>query len=178
MSVHQEEPSGSFFVGHAEGDEARGAPQADDDTWVAHCDGGAWPNPGAMGIGAVLTAPTGEVHRLSQRLSGSGCNNEAEWRAAVAVLSFALKQGARNLRLHTDSTQVRDHLSQPHATALPSALQTWVDEARAQAARLTHFSVQWVPRHRNAQADALARKALGLPPKQVRTPHPRARRRG
>jgi len=170
MPERPEEPSGSFFVGP--GDEA------DDATWVAHCDGGAWPNPGAMALGAVLTSPSGEVHRLSQRLCGSGCNNEAEWRATVAVLGLALKLGARALRLHTDSTQVRDHLSRTDAPSLPRALQTWVTEARALAASLTCRTGQWVPRHRNAQADALAREALGLPPKPTRTPHPKARRRG
>ena len=168
MPVSQEEPAGSFFVGERASEEA---------TWVAHCDGGAWPNPGVMAMGAVLTSPTGEVHRLSQRLSGHGCNNEAEWRATVAVLAFALKHGARGLHLHTDSTQVRDHLGQQGASALPPALQTWVDEARSLAGGLSHFSVQWVPRHRNAQADALARQALGLPPKAVQTPHPRTRRK-
>ena len=170
MPAHQEEPSGSFFVGNDD--------EADDAPWVAHCDGGAWPNPGAMALGAVLTSPTGEVHRLSQRLSGSGCNNEAEWRATVAVLRFALEQGARRLRLHTDSTQVRDHLSQAPLPPLPPTLQPWADEARALAKSLPHLTVQWVPRHRNAQADALARQALGLPPKPVQTPHPKARRRG
>lgn len=171
MPAHQEEPSGSFFHAH----ETHGTGDA---TWVAHCDGGAWPNPGAMALGAVLTSPNGEVHRLSQRLSGSGCNNEAEWRATVAVLDLALRHGARGLCLHTDSTQVRDHLSQPQAPALPPALQTWVNEARALAALINHFTVKWVPRHRNAYADALAREALGLPPKPVQTPHPKARRRG
>ncbi len=178
MPVRQKEPSGSFFVPHSDGDDAHAAHPADDATWVAHCDGGAWPNPGTMALGAVLTSPTGEVHRLSQRLSGTGCNNEAEWRATVAVLGFAFQHGARNLHLHTDSTQVRDHLSQPDSPVLPPALQTWVDEARALACGLTQLTVQWVPRHRNAQADALARQALCLPPKPVQTPHPKARRRG
>jgi len=72
---------------------------------------------------------------------------------------------------------VRDHLCRAGAPALPPTLQTWVDEARSLAGDLSHFSVQWVPRHRNAQADALARQALGLPPKAVRTPHPRTRRK-
>ncbi|MCH8178658.1 MAG: ribonuclease HI family protein [Proteobacteria bacterium] len=180
MPARTEEPSGSFFLGPVDGHTDADAP-----TWVAHCDGGAWPNPGAMALGAVLVSPTGAVHHLSQRLSGSGCNNEAEWRATVATLREALALGARALRLHTDSTQVRDHLnahlSQDGAgqppPALPVALQAWVDEARALAWRLDDFCVRWVPRHRNGQADALARQALGLPPKPVLTPHPRARRR-
>lgn len=167
MLARTEEPSGSFFLG-----------SADVPTWVAHCDGGAWPNPGSMAMGAVLLAPTGEVHQLSQRLAGSGCNNEAEWQATVLTLRHAVALGARVLLLHTDSTQVRDHLLAHQALpALPMALQPWVDEARRLAMRLEHFSVRWVPRHRNGPADALARAALGLPPKPVTTPHPRARRK-
>ena len=170
MPAHHEEPSGSFFVG------ATDAP-----AWVAHCDGGAWPNPGTMALGAVLVSPTGEVHQLSQRLSGSGCNNEAEWQATVVTLRQALALGAHALLLHTDSTQVRDHLATGRACtpppSLPPALQTWANEARRLAARLATFQVRWVPRHRNGQADALARQALGLPPKPVQTPHPRARAR-
>jgi len=170
MPAHPEEPSGSFFLASALAPDGE-AP------WLAHCDGGAWPNPGTMAIGAVLTSPTGEVFTLSQRLSGSGCNNEAEWRATVGTLRLALTHGVRSLRLHTDSTQVRDHLDHPGLPALPPTLQTWVDEARGLVAQLSHFSVQWVPRHRNGQADALARQALGLPPKAVQTPHPKARPR-
>jgi ribonuclease HI len=168
MPVKQEEPLGSFFLG-SEDDEAG--------TWLAHCDGGAWPNPGAMALGAVIISPAGSVHQLSQRLVGIGCNNEAEWRATLAVLKFALQQGAQDLRLHTDSTQVRDHLTQPGAHALPPALQAWANEARTHAANLRRFDVQWVPRHRNSQADALAREALGLLPKPAQTPHPKRRRR-
>jgi ribonuclease HI len=169
MPAHQEEPSGSFFVSAADAESA---------TWIAHCDGGAWPNPGAMAVGAVLTSPEGDVHHLSQRLSGIGCNNEAEWRATVCALRCAIDHGAQALKLHTDSTQVRDHLLNPDAPALPPKLQAWVHEARELADRLTKLTVQWVPRHRNAAADALARQALGLPPKLVHTPHPKTRRRG
>lgn len=173
MPAHAKEPSGSFFV------EA-----GDAQAWVAHCDGGAWPNPGAMALGAVLVSPAGEVHQLSQRLSGSGCNNEAEWQATVVTLRQALALGAQALLLHTDSTQVRDQLdagsTRPPPPALPPALQAWANEARMLTARLVSFHVRWVPRHRNGPADALARQALGLPPKPVQTPHPRsrARRRG
>ncbi len=186
MPTRHEEPSGSFFVALGREDGLRHATSerpepeacwAGEAPWLAHCDGGAWPNPGAMAMGAVLTSPSGEVHRLSQRLTGNGCNNEAEWRAAVAVLGFALQHGARSLHLQTDSTQVRDHLSLRGHPALPPSLQAWVEEARALAERLNHLTVKWVPRHRNAQADALARQALGLPPKAVQTPHPKARRR-
>lgn len=164
----EEEPEGSFFVDD---------PRAEAGTWIAHCDGGAWPNPGAMAVGAVLTSPAGVVHSLSRRLSGIGCNNEAEWRATVAVLELALQHGARNLLLHTDSTQVRDQLCHPGSPPLPTRLQALVEEARKVAARLPKLDVRWLPRHRNAGADALARQALGLPPKPVQTPHPSMRGR-
>ena len=169
MPESKKEPAGSFF--HERDDGAEG-------TWIAHCDGGAAPNPGAMALGAVITSPAGEVHQLSQRLPGSGCNNESEWCASLAVLAFVLQQGAQGLVLHTDSTQVRDQLSAPDAPALPHALQQLADEARSLVTQLKRFQVQWIPRHRNSHADALARAALGLPPKPVQTPHPKRKRRG
>jgi len=167
MPVSQEEPAGSFFVGERASEEA---------TWVAHCDGGAWPNPGTMAIGVVLVSTEGLAHTVSKRLATCGCNNEAEWQAAVVALDCAWSRGARVLHLHTDSTQIRDHLQSLAAKPLPDALQGWVLEARMRVAQFKHVRVTWVPRHRNAQADALARAALGLPPKLTLVPHPRARR--
>jgi ribonuclease HI len=51
------------------------------------------------------------------------------------------------------------------------------DEARALMGRFERASVHWLPRHRNAEADALARAALGLGPKPAHKPTSRRRRR-
>ena len=44
--------------------------------WVVYCDGSAMPNPGRMGLGAVITAPDGTRHTLSQATDSRGCNND------------------------------------------------------------------------------------------------------
>src|SRR5690606_15707159 len=50
-------------------------------TWLIHCDGSALPNPGRMGLGAVIVAPDGSRQTLSVDTHSTGCNNEAELRA-------------------------------------------------------------------------------------------------
>ncbi|MDB5848424.1 MAG: ribonuclease, partial [Rhodoferax sp.] len=67
--------------------------------WVAYCDGSAVPNPGRMGLGAVLTAPDGTRHSLSELAREHGCNNEAEVRALMATLRALKSLGADMLLL-------------------------------------------------------------------------------
>ena len=55
--------------------------------WVVHCDGSAVPNPGRMGLGAVLVGPGGATqHTISEATTFTGCNNEAELRALLRAL--------------------------------------------------------------------------------------------
>ena len=61
--------------------------------WVIHCDGSAVPNPGRMGLGAVLRGPDGAApHHISEATTFTGCNNEAELRALLAALQWLAQQ--------------------------------------------------------------------------------------
>ena len=62
--------------------------------WVIYCDGSAIPNPGQMGIGAVIKDPSGIRHTLSEATNTKGCNNEAELRALMAALRELRTRGA------------------------------------------------------------------------------------
>jgi ribonuclease HI len=132
-----------------------------DALWLIHCDGSAKPNPGPMGLGAVLHAPDGTRHTLSLLAHGKGCNNEAELRALMAALLEARKRGATSLLVHCDSTIVVEQLGAeaPKPIARLAAL---FDDARALLQSFGQTELRWIPRHRNAEADALARAALGL----------------
>ena len=68
--------------------------------WVVHCDGSAAPNPGRMGLGAVLVAPDGTRHTLSRATHTTGCNNEAELRALMAALRELPSRGATRLTVY------------------------------------------------------------------------------
>lgn len=137
--------------------------------WVAWCDGSAVPNPGRMGLGAVLIAPDGKRHALSQATHTIGCNNEAELRALMAAASEARARGATALQVYSDNSvvvaQLRDASAEPIARLAPL-----FDEARALLKGFDSVAVEWVPRRRNREADVLARAALGMAPKAVAKP--------
>ena len=141
---------------------------ADASVWVIYCDGSAMPNPGRMGMGAVLTEPDGTRHTLSQATTIKGCNNEAELRALMAALLKAQAHGATALLVYCDSSVLVEQLGGAHVKPDPkpiARLASLFIEARALLESFEQVSLQWIPRHRNAQADALARAALGRHPK-------------
>ncbi|RYY57624.1 MAG: ribonuclease HI family protein [Comamonadaceae bacterium] len=145
--------------------------------WLVHCDGSAMPNPGRMGLGAVIVAPDGTRHTLSEATAERGCNNEAELRALMAALREAHALGATAVHVRTDNSIV---VAQLGAVAVPPIvrLADRFDEARALLRTFEAVTLTWIPRRRNGEADALARAALGFAPKRVvvrATKHRRAR---
>ena len=121
-----------------------------------------------MGLGAVLIAPDGQRHTISVTGPEHGCNNEAELRAVMAALRYASGHGARSLRLHCDNSIVVSELAGRAARPM-ARLGGLFDEARGLVSSFADVALIWVPRHRNPEADALARAALGLAPKLVKT---------
>jgi len=145
------------------------------DCWLAWCDGTACPNPGHIGLGALLLSPDGSAHHLSQRHPGQGCNNEAEARALLATLEFALTLGARQLHVRCDSDVVVRLVRDAHSTEA-ARLAPLFAQLRTRIANFEHVEVSWLPQHRNLEADQLARAALGLPPRQPPKPRRKQRR--
>jgi len=162
---------------------AMGAPRDDSmassagaaDVWVVAVDGTAVPNPGALGVGAVLVAPDGIRHELSRALEVRGCNNEAEARAVAGALDEAARLGARVVRLHSDSAVVVDELLGRRHTMV-QRLRAVFDDIARQRALFDVVDVVLVPRHENDEADLLARAALGLGVKVTRSRWRRDRR--
>lgn len=134
--------------------------------WRVYCDGSAVPNPGRIGLGAVLTAPDGTRHTLSQAADESGCNNEAELRALLAALEELKLRGAVALRIHCDSSVVVEQVGSRVAKPI-ARLASLIDQARALLHAFDQATLVWIPRHRNTEADALARAALGMAERRV-----------
>ena len=144
--------------------------------WIIFCDGSAYPNPGCMGIGAVLTEPGGTRHTLSQALHASGCNNEAELRALMAALRELKVRGATALLVYSDNSILVEQLGSTSAKPV-ARLAALFDEARALLTSFYQARLKWLPRHRNGEADALARAALGLAPKSASKPLKKSRKK-
>ncbi len=132
------------------------------DAWVIHCDGSALPNPGRMGLGAVMVAPDGSRHTLSQAPHGTGCNNEAELRALLAALDAVQAWGASVVEVYSDSSILVEQLAPVPARPV-ARLAPLYAAARLRLGSFSAVRLHWLPQHRNAEADGLARAALGLP---------------
>jgi ribonuclease HI len=137
--------------------------------WMAYTDGSATPNPGRIGLGAVWTAPDGSRHTLSQATHTIGCNNEAELRALMTTLQALQRAGARSVVIHCDNSVVVEQVSQPSAKPI-ARLAPLFDEARALLQSFEDARLVWIPQHRNTEADALARAALGMGERVAKVP--------
>jgi ribonuclease HI len=130
------------------------------DGWfVAHCDGGARGNPGPAGFGAVIEDPEGNiVARLSEYL-GKQTNNYAEYSGLLAVLDWALRNGARRLCVVSDSELMVRQMKGQYKVKAPGLKPLW-EEAQQRAAKLEDFEMRHTLRGGNKEADRLANAAM------------------
>jgi ribonuclease HI len=127
--------------------------------FVAHCDGGSRGNPGPSGYGAVIEDPQGRiVARLSQYL-GRQTNNYAEYSGLLAVLEWALENGAKQLRVVSDSELMVNQMKGRYKVGSPGLRPLW-EEAKRRAAKLQRFDIGHTLRGGNKEADRLANEAM------------------
>jgi ribonuclease HI len=127
--------------------------------FTAHCDGGSRGNPGPSGYGAVIEDSHGQtVARLSQFL-GIQTNNYAEYSGLLAVLDWALQNGAGRLRVVSDSELMVNQMKGRYKVASPVLKPLW-EEAKRRAARLERFEITHTLRGGNKEADRLANEAM------------------
>jgi probable phosphoglycerate mutase len=127
--------------------------------FVAHCDGGSRGNPGPAGFGAVIEDSEGRVvARLSEYL-GKQTNNYAEYSGLLAVLKWANENGARQLRVISDSELMVNQMKGRYKVASPALKPLW-EEAKRLSARLERFEMRHTLRGGNQEADRLANEAM------------------
>jgi ribonuclease HI len=126
--------------------------------WRGWFDGSAHPNPGRCGVGALLLGPAGEKVTVS-KAAGYGNSSEAEYLALIALLQAAQEAGANTITLYGDSQVVIDDVNASDADAAQSLGELRV-AARALIAQIGDVALRWIPRHKNAAADALSQRAI------------------
>jgi ribonuclease HI len=155
-ALHRQQKAGALAQKRAR-EQAGNVEYTDPAVWLAWFDGSARPNPGRIGIGGVLRNPAGELFEHCAA-AGHGDSNQAEYLALIAVLEKALQLKAAPLIVCGDSRVVIDSLrSASHA----GPLSAYHASAWALLAQLPEVTLRWIPRHRNAVADALSQRAFG-----------------
>ncbi|CDG82628.1 ribonuclease HI family protein [Janthinobacterium agaricidamnosum] len=132
--------------------------------WRGWFDGSAHPNPGRIGIGALLTGPDGQSVAISRRL-GYGNSGEAEYGALIALLEAALAAKAGQLVVYGDSQVVIDdvHKDLQQATGNgATGLASQRQRVASLMAQLGKVTLHWIPRHKNGAADRLSQQAAAL----------------
>ncbi|MGH2394834.1 MAG: ribonuclease HI family protein [Candidatus Limnocylindria bacterium] len=127
---------------------------------LIHTDGAARGNPGPAGLGAVLQdSETGETVAELARYLGTQTNNVAEWTAVQDALEEALRRGARQVDLRTDSQLVARQISGRYRVKHPN-LKPIHARVMALLAQFEAYTVGHVPRERNQEADRLSNVAI------------------
>ena len=93
-----------------------------------------------------------------------------------ALQELARQAGARHLVLRGDSDFAVRHLRGEAVTQV-ARLKVLIAAIRAQLDGFASARLEWVPRHRNPDADRLSRAALGLPDKPAEWPGIKRRRK-
>ena len=126
---------------------------------IIHADGVSRGNPGLAAIGAAIKDGRGRLLATVSRRIGRATNNQAEYRALIAVLEEAHRLGATEASIYLDSELVVRQLNGSYRVK-NSTLKTLHNEVRRLLGRLSSFSITHVPRRQNAEADRLANIAL------------------
>ena len=129
------------------------------DAVVVEADGGSRGNPGPAGYGALVRdAATGELLAEAAVAIGEATNNVAEYAGLIAGLRLARDHapGAR-IEVRMDSKLVVEQMKGAWKVKHPG-LQPLHAEARDLAPAGTTYT--WIPRAENADADALANRAM------------------
>lgn len=121
-------------------------------------DGASRNNPGESGVGIYILRD-GEPYAQIARYLGTTTNNIAEYTAAIIGLERAVQAGAKRVSLFADSELMVKQLNGQYKVK-NEGLKPLHAKAKELIARIGSVAVQYIPREKNKEADALANRAI------------------
>jgi ribonuclease HI len=122
-------------------------------------DTGTADNPAQGAIGVILRNADGHVIAEISKRIGPAINTVAEYRALIEGLKLARSRGIQRIRVFLDSELVVDQLN-GRAKVRKEHIRPLHTEACSLFGEFPNIRISWVPRKWNAEAGALATKAL------------------
>lgn len=126
---------------------------------VICADGASLGNPGLAAIGATIKDEQGRLITSISRRIGRTTNNQAEYRALITALEEAIRLGAKEVDISLDSELVVRQINGKYRVKTAS-LKPLYQKVKQLQNQLKGFSVTYIPRQQNKEADSLANMAL------------------
>ncbi len=126
---------------------------------VIYSDGAARGNPGPAGVGVVLKDEEGRIVKKVSQFIGHTTNNQAEYSALIVGLEAALELKAESVDLLLDSQLVVNQVNGTYRVRSLD-LKPFNQEALKLLQRFKRYSINYIPRERNREADSLANTAI------------------
>jgi len=128
----------------------------------ANIDGASFSNPGPSGLGVYLRDGEGKVFAEHCEHLGHGTNNRAEYMALLRSIELALKFGADELEVRSDSLLVVSQMNGAYKIKNPDLRVLIVEIKKRIDGSNLKFQIVHTPREYNREADKLAKKGAGL----------------
>lgn len=126
---------------------------------IINTDGTAEPNPGPAAIGAIIRDEQGKVMATISQSIGRATSNQAEYKAIITALETAIRLGAKQVDLRSDSELVVRQLNRRYRVKA-AALKPLYQQVKQLLGQLRGFTITHIPRQQNREADNLANIAL------------------
>jgi ribonuclease HI len=125
-----------------------------------YTDGCSKGNPGRAGIGVLIYQDdTREPFCKLSHDIGVTTNNQAEYKALIAALEYAVKVRATDVKIKSDSELIVNQMNGRYRVKNVE-LQALHAEAKRLSGLINNFSIRSIPREQNREADELANRAL------------------
>ncbi len=126
---------------------------------IIFTDGASRDNPGPAAIGATIKDEQGRLITSISQGIGRTTNNQAEYRAIIAALEHAIRLGAKQVEVRSDSELVVRQINGRYRVKNLS-LKPLYQQVKQLQSQLEGFTITHIPREQNTEADNLANIAL------------------
>ncbi|MDD3846174.1 MAG: ribonuclease HI family protein [Syntrophorhabdaceae bacterium] len=127
--------------------------------WHVHVDGASSGNPGKSGAGIIARDDKGNVIFTKGIFLGEMTNNMAEYEALLHALTSAVERSVKDITVYTDSQLVANQVTGVYKVK-NMTLFTYVRRVKEIVGNFEHFTIQYIPREQNRDADKLAKDAI------------------
>lgn len=126
---------------------------------IIHIDGASKGNPGPSGAGAVINDTEGRLLIQLSSYIGRATNNQAEYRALIMALDYVTTFKPVHVAVRTDSQLVAEHIKGNYKVRNRRLMPLYQEAMRLLSSFQT-YSIEYIPRYLNTEADALANDAI------------------